>query len=305
MPPYRKHLMHGTIWGPESARPTAAAANGGVYYNTTAGTWQISNGTSWSDLAAGGGPSPSGTVASETTYGASASAGSASAYSRGDHTHGTPALGTTAATACAGNDSRLSDARTPTAHDNTAHSTAYQATSEKGLANGYASLGSDGKVPSVQLPAASGDPYTVVRITSDFSTNSGTSVGVTGLYFTPAANKRYLVSIYLLLRTATATVGPRPGANFPTGMSDFGCYFQAPNSAVANAFRNWGPSTANQNAASTGLADTSSSWLAIGEAYVVTGASPSGNFQVTLASETAGTTVYCKIDSFLMYREIA
>lgn len=39
----------------------------------------------------GGGPSLSGTVAAETSYGVSSSAGSAATASRGDHTHGTPA----------------------------------------------------------------------------------------------------------------------------------------------------------------------------------------------------------------------
>lgn len=38
-----------------------------------------------------GGPSPSSTVVSEITYGASSSAGNATTYSRGNHTHGTPA----------------------------------------------------------------------------------------------------------------------------------------------------------------------------------------------------------------------
>jgi len=38
----------------------------------------------------GGGPIPSDTVVSETSFGQSPSAGSATTYSRGDHTHGTP-----------------------------------------------------------------------------------------------------------------------------------------------------------------------------------------------------------------------
>ena len=59
-------------------------------------------------------------------------------------------------------DSRLSDARTPLAHSHaqsdvsglSAALSGKQATSEKGQANGYASLGADGKVPSAQLPAS-------------------------------------------------------------------------------------------------------------------------------------------------------
>jgi len=86
-----------------------------------------------------------------------------------------------------GNDARLSNARTPTSHTHaesditgltsdlaakatpaditaavSAHEAAsdphagYQRESEKAQANGYASLGADGKVPTAQLPASSG-----------------------------------------------------------------------------------------------------------------------------------------------------
>lgn len=43
------------------------------------------------ELATGGaGGTPADTVAAETTFGISSSAGAATAYSRGDHTHGSP-----------------------------------------------------------------------------------------------------------------------------------------------------------------------------------------------------------------------
>jgi hypothetical protein len=42
--------------------------------------------------------------------------------------------------------------------------TQYQKESEKGAANGYASLGADGKVPSSQLPASSGGGVTVAEV---------------------------------------------------------------------------------------------------------------------------------------------
>jgi hypothetical protein len=73
---------------------------------------------SWEDDNGGeGGGTPSGTVATETAFGQSSSAGSASAYSRGDHTHGTPAAPTyTSVGACSNTDARLSDARTPLTH---------------------------------------------------------------------------------------------------------------------------------------------------------------------------------------------
>lgn len=76
--------------------PTVSKINGVAVTGTpTAG--QVPTATSgtaatWQNPAAG--TSPSGTVASATSYGISPTAGSASAYARGDHTHGTPALPT-------------------------------------------------------------------------------------------------------------------------------------------------------------------------------------------------------------------
>ena len=52
---------------------------------------------------------------------------------------------------------------------------------------------------------------------ADFPTSSGSAVNVTGLAFTPAANKTYEFRGLLLLRTATATVGARPGLSWPSG----------------------------------------------------------------------------------------
>ena len=180
----------------------------------------------------------------------------------------------------------------------------YQSESEKAQPNGYASLGSDGKVPAEQLPSSGGsDPWQKVILDSDFQTTATANTPVTGMYFVPAAGKRYLVLVYLLLKTATATVGPRPGFAWPSGITVGGAYMQAPNSATAFAFRSWGPLT-TQNAASTGVPDTTNSHLASGQAYFLTGASPSGRFGLTLASETSGTAVTMKAGSLLMYREI-
>lgn len=152
-------------------------------------------------------------------------------------------------------------------------------------------------------PAAGGsDPWTKVILAADFPTSATANGAVTGMSFVPAANKRYLVEVHLLLRTATATVGPRPGFSWPT-VSDGGAWMQAPNSATAYALRAWGPRT-TQNAASTGIPDTTNSHMAIGGALIVSGASPSGSFGLTLASETAGTVVTMKAGSVLMYREI-
>ncbi|MDD5615250.1 MAG: hypothetical protein PHH85_03530 [Candidatus Methanoperedens sp.] len=50
-------------------------------------------------------------------------------------------------------------AQPPQAHDNTKHNTAYEAAANKGIANGYAGLGADAKVPVTNLPRAYGQAY--------------------------------------------------------------------------------------------------------------------------------------------------
>ena len=90
------------------------------------------------------------------------------------------------------NDSRLSDARTPTAHAAT-HATGAadplspasigaEVAMNKGAANGYAALGSDGKVPLTQLPASSGVVSALNGLAGAVSIAGagGISVGVSG-----------------------------------------------------------------------------------------------------------------------------
>ena len=145
------------------------------------------------------------------------------------------------------------------------------------------------------------DPWTNIMLQGNFSTTNATNTNIPGLSFTPAANKKYIIEAFILLRTATATVGPRPGFIWPTGLIDGGGYLQVPNSATAVAMRTWGALN-TQNAASTGIPTTTDSSLAMGTAYILVGPSPSGNFQITLASETAGTAVTARAGSFLRYR---
>lgn len=180
--------------------------------------------------------------------------------------------------------------------------TGYQKESEKGVANGYASLGADGKVPSAQLPASQGgsDPWTYVKLGADFTTSSSTAVDA-GLAFTPAANTSYVFEATLLTRTATATVGPRPGIAWPTGMTDGVTAIQQSSSATANVFANGNISGAVL-APVGGVPTTTGSWPAFVWGNVIAGASPSGTVKVQLASETAGTNVTIKAGSYLRYR---
>ena len=147
------------------------------------------------------------------------------------------------------------------------------------------------------------DPWTVVKLAQDFSTTNATNTVVTGFKFTPAANKTYLIFGYFPLRTATATVGARPGMSWPSGLTDAIGRMEASNSLTAAAIRTWG-AISTQNAASTGLATTTNSHWGSFDGIMITGAGVGGDLQVTLASETAGTEVTMKAGSVLMYREL-
>lgn len=162
--------------------------------------------------------------------------------------------------------------------------------------------GNDGAQGIQGPPGASADPWTYVRLASDFVTSSATAVDI-GMAFTPAASKRYEFEARLRLRTATATVGPRPGIAWPTGFIDGGGEIRVPVSVSAQAIQFGNPNAAIL-APVGGLPNTTQSWPGYIGGEIEMGASPSGTVKLQLASETAGTNVTCKAGSWLRYREI-
>lgn len=152
-------------------------------------------------------------------------------------------------------------------------------------------------------PAGGADPWAYSKLAADFVTNSASAVN-TGLAFTPAANKVYEFEAHILLRTATATVGPRPGIGWHTGIGDSSATIYMPTSATAESIT-IGNQTANMLAPVGGLPATGQSFGAKIVGLVNSGASPSGDLRIQLASETAGTNVTAKAGSFLKWREIA
>jgi hypothetical protein len=150
-------------------------------------------------------------------------------------------------------------------------------------------------------PSGGSDPWTYVTLGSDFVTSSATAVSVTGLAFTPAANTNYQFEGRFMLRTATATTGPRPGLAWPTGMTDGVARFFTPSSATANLNTN-GNINATILVAVGGLPNNTQSYMGTLDGIAQAGATPSGNIQVNLASETGGTNVTMKAGSFIRYR---
>lgn len=143
----------------------------------------------------------------------------------------------------------------------------------------------------------------MLKVANDVTTTSATAVDVTGLAFTPAANTDYEFEAILYTRTATTTVGPRPGLAWPTGMIDGVVAIQQTSSATANVFAN-GNINAAVLAPVGGVPNTTQSWPAFVWGICRAGNSPSGTVKVQVASETAGTTVTVKAGSMFRYRAL-
>lgn len=156
---------------------------------------------------------------------------------------------------------------------------------------------------TITLPGGGSDPWTYIKLASDFVTSSTTAVDITGMAFTPAANTHYEFEALLMLRTATATVGPRPGIAWPSGCNDGVASVEAASSQNANVIAHGNIGSQFQSI-NTGLPTTTGSWPARVMGSFSTGASPTGSLKIILGSETGGTNVTVKAGSFLKYRTI-
>ena len=160
-----------------------------------------------------------------------------------------------------------------------------------------------GVISSHSHSGGGSDPWTYIFLTSDFVTSSSTTVPVTGMEFTPLANKKYEIYGMFMMRTNSTTVGPRPGCEWPTGLIDGVATIKMTSSATAQLIANGNINAAVLSSVG-GLPNTTQSYPAKIEAMFISGATPSGTFKIRLASETSGTNVTMKANSFLKYREI-
>jgi hypothetical protein len=130
------------------------------------------------------------------------------------------------------------------------------------------------------------------------------AVDADGLAFTPLANKSYEFFARLLLRTAVAGTGPRPGVAWPTAQDGVVDIRMPTNMATAEIIQ-FGNIAAPVLLPSSGLLNATQSWIALIVGVVVAGPTPSGTLRIQLASETAGTSVTIKAGSFLSWREVS
>lgn len=169
-----------------------------------------------------------------------------------------------------------------------------------GTAGQHLAVNSGATAPEWVTPES---PWVYVRLASAFTTSSATAVDITGLAFTPAANKRYHVKAVFLGATVSAATAARFGCAWGTsgitGVATIRSTLTANTEALVNG---------NSGAALLSPAGAYPAAFvdhpAVLEGVVVAGASPSGTFRLQLASSLAATTVQVNTNSFLAYREI-
>lgn len=150
------------------------------------------------------------------------------------------------------------------------------------------------------------DPWTTIALETDFTTSNTISLAeaITGWTFTPAANKVYLIEFHALANAASTATGIRPGySSAMSGTINCGMYLNVPNGAGGTFIRNlFGTSTQNSNASASASATPH---YIHAQGMIISGASPSGDFQLTLASEIGGSDVTFAAGSIFRYREVS
>ena len=189
-------------------------------------------------------------------------------------------------------DTRFTNARTPTVHDDVYHVSSYPTNTifAAHIANATAHSGGGGS-----------DPWTYLVLGTEFRTPLAVAQNVAGLSFAPAANLNYEIDGLFMVKTATATVSPRPGCGWPTGCAAGVASIEVTSANTASIYAS-GHLGDNIQALGTGLPVTTNYYPAELRGMMQSGASPTGIFRVTLASETNATNVFMGVGSFLKYR---
>lgn len=129
-----------------------------------------------------------------------------------------------------------------------------------------------------------GSDWTYLQLLSDFTTDSSSPVDVTGLGFTPSASETYIVECGLMVETTDVTLGVKPGVSWPGGLSNGVAKLEVTTSATTSAIKNLNFG-ADGEVDGTGLPAINTSYPAFINSSFITGASPTGTFQITLAKE--------------------
>lgn len=157
----------------------------------------------------------------------------------------------------------------------------------------------------VATPTIAGDPWSKVILGSDQTTTNATQTAVSGLSFTPAANKQYAFEFYIAWHKLTGTsYGFRLGVDWPSGTTYVSTHIVVPASATTMASRHYGTATNGLYAEGMPGTNEGDTWLGKISGLIKTGGSPSGSVQVTYAASIVSNQVRVKAGSTLLYREV-
>jgi hypothetical protein len=149
------------------------------------------------------------------------------------------------------------------------------------------------------------DPWTYVKLGSDFATTSTSFTNITGLTFTPSINTNYHIEILLVVEASHTTMCPIPSISWPTSLTTGGCNLHYVGSSTTTENVDFLAVGAASAGAPTTYPATSTGYLIEGFAVVIAGGSTSGAFQLQIKVGSGnGTTetATVKTGSFLRYR---
>lgn len=156
---------------------------------------------------------------------------------------------------------------------------------------------------------AAGDPWTIRRITTDFTTTLATlsvvSDGTNIMRHRPAANTVTEYQVFLMIQTATATNNPRTAWEWATSLVEGAAQIFQTSAGSGTLVYESGNIAATVQIPAGGLPTGATTWPVTISAITVAGATSPGGFnQVSMAAETAGTTMTVKAGSFMKWRTL-
>lgn len=217
-------------------------------------------------------------------------------FARADHVHahGNLAGGTLHSLATTGADGFMSAADKAKADAYTPSALTVATTAPASPATGDVWIDSSG-------PGTAG-VWKYAKLASAVSSTSTTPANV-GLSMTPEANKTYVLEALLIMQTTSTTIGSRPGLAWSTGLSDGVVSLSQPFDATSVDL-DFGNISANLVGRNGGFTSANTSYVADLRATFTAGASPSGNVEITLSSEST-TSVSMRAGSWIRWQEVA
>lgn len=150
-----------------------------------------------------------------------------------------------------------------------------------------------------------GTNWTYLYLTSSVSAMGTGTSNITGLAFAPAASTMYEIVVKILIQSDSASRAATIGVAWPTGMTDGSIWFESLTTSTSTSnttyyYRTLPLGTDGQNSV-TGWAELDTSYIVQATALLYSGASPSGNFQMTFSNENASQTTTIMPGSMLRY----